>query len=256
VKGSVVVRSSSVVGVVAALLTASGCRDPHGLDWVRIWGGSFVMGSPSGDANEQPVHTVRVSGFKMMKSEVTVGQYRKCVDAGACTAPDTGGSCDGDSGREDHPVNCVDWHQAQAFAVWAGGRLPTEAEWEYAARSGGQSWTYPWGNESATCSRAVMKEGTTGCGQERTWPVCSKPEGNSTQGVCDLSGNVWEWVQDTYQETYKGAPGDGTAWETGASDRVVRGGSWLGSGSYLPASRRRGSGPSSRVRSLGFRLAR
>ena len=160
-------RNSSVVGVVVALLTASGCRDrqledevaalraevadlrDQLLDWVQIPGGTFQMGSASGDDDEQPVHTVGVAGFKMMKSEVTVGQYRKCVDAGSCTAPDTGEDCNWNTGREDHPVNCVDWNQAQAFAVWAGGRLPTEAEWEYAARSGGKARTYPWGDESA-----------------------------------------------------------------------------------------------------------
>ena len=95
-----------------------------------------------------------------------------------------------------------------------------------------------------------------GCGQERTWPVCSKPAGNSTQGVCDLSGNVWEWVQDTYRKNYRGAPGDGTAWDTGASSRVDRGGGWRDAGSFLRASGRYGVDPSGRYGSLGFRLAR
>ena len=187
----------------------------------------------------------------------TVGQYRKCVEAGACTAPDTGTTCNwGQSGREDHPINCVDWNQAQAFAKWAGGRLPTGKEWTYAATSRGKSWKYPWGYEEATCSRAIMDDGGEGCGQNRTWPVCSKPAGNSKQGVCDLAGNVWEWVQDGLYETYSGAPGDGRAWEGGASYRVVRGGSWSNAASGLRASYRSGGVPTYRIYALGFRLAR
>ena len=234
-------------------------------EWVTIPGGSFEMGSESGDDDERPVHTVRVSSFELMKTEVTVGQYRKCVEAGDCAAPEAYDSSSGwkkycnwgQSGREDHPLNCVDWTQAQAFAKWAGGRLPTEAEWEYAARSGGKSWTYPWGPEGAAdCTRAVMDDGGKGCGEDRTWPVCSKPAGNSTHGVCDLAGNVWEWVQDTYHDTYNGAPDDGTALEGDASYRVNRGGSWFNTASDLRASNRRGFDPSNRLDDLGFRLAR
>ena len=271
--------------------------------WVQIAGGTFKMGSASGgrgsyakrpdykssaagalhvlkvrrsqrrlwritrryERDERPVHTVRVGSFELMQSEVTVGQYRQCVEAGACTAPDaydpSEGGVDkycnwGQSGREDHPVNCVDWDQAQSFASWAGGRLPTEAEWEYAARSGGESWPYPWGNEEPTCSLAIMiGGGSWGCGQDGTWPVCSKPAGSSSQGVCDLSGNVWEGVQDTHQDSYRGAPDDGTAWEDGVW-RVNRGGSWFDTAAELRASCRDAEDPSHRSFSMGFRLAR
>lgn len=229
-------------------------------DWVSLPGGSYEMGSASGDADEQPVHTVQVPAFSVMKTEVTVSQYGRCVDAGSCTAPDTGGYKDacnwGKPDRGDHPVNCVDWDQAVAFASWAGGRLPTESEWEYAARSGGRSQAYPWGDAAATCDRAVLNDGGLGCGLEHTAPVCSKPAGNSSQGVCDLAGNVWEWVQDGWHDTYTGAPGDGTAWEEGASDRVRRGGGWSNTASRLRASYRYRYGPSNRDIYLGFRLAR
>jgi len=195
----------------------------------------------------------------MTKTQVTVEQYKACVDAGACTAPDTGGYCNwGQSDRGKHPINCVDWHQAQAYAKWAGGRLPTEAEWEYAARSGGRDWKYPWGNENATCDRAVMDDGGNGCGRGSTWPVCSKPKGNTTHGLCDMAGNVWEWVQDWYHDSYNGAPTDGSAWEkpTG-SNRVRRGGSWGNFAWGVRAAYRYVGDP--RVRHdvrVGFRLAR
>ena len=225
------------------------------IEWIAIPGGSYEMGS-IGSAG----HSVAVPFFELTKTEVTVGQYRTCVDAGACTAPNDksgGESCNwGLAGREDHPINCVDWDQANAFARWAGGRLPTEAEWEYAARSGGQSQSYPWGNEEASCSRAIMDDGGSGCSRGSTEPVCSKPSGNSDQGVCDLAGNVWEWTQDAWHSTYTGAPSDGTAWEGETSDRVLRGGSWLNAASYMRASERGGSRFSVRANHLGFRLAR
>ncbi len=228
------------------------------IEWVTIPGGTFMMGSENGEWNENPVHRVTVRTFQIAKTEVTVRQYRACVQAGACTEPLPGPFCNwGEPGRDDHPVNCVDWNQAQTFARWVGGRLPTEAEWEYAARSGGKDWKYPWGNEAATCKRAVMNDGGAGCGRDSTWPVCSKPRGNTKQGLCDMAGNVWEWVQDWYHASYDGAPSDGSAWESPeGSHRVVRGGSWNFDARNVRAARRGGVDPGYRFFDLGFRPSR
>ena len=151
-------------------------------------------------AHREVVEVSKNFSLYLSNTEVTVGQYRACVKAGACSEPDTGKYCNwNESGREDHPINCVDWNQARTFAKWVGGDLPSEAQWEYAARSGGRDWKYPWGNESASCEYAIMDDGGNGCGKDRTWAVCSKPKGNSKQGLCDMAGGVWEWVRDEYK---------------------------------------------------------
>jgi len=220
------------VGLLGAAL-ASVCgvttAGRSGIEWVSIPGGSY----------------------EMSRSEVTVGQYRVCVEAGSCTAPT---ACDwgepnwGESGRDDHPVNCVSWADAQAFARWAGGRLPSESEWEYAAR-GGQSYTYAGSNTIGDV--AWYKDNSGG----RTHEVCGK--NRNGYGLCDMSGNVWEWVEDWHHGSYTGAPTDGTAWlsPTG-SYRVIRGGSWNNSATYVRVAFRGRYTPSRRSSHLGFRLAR
>ncbi len=229
------------------------------IEWVAIPGGMFMMGSDSGEPDERPVHQVTMPAFEMIRTEVTVAQYQACVDDGVCTEPDQCGSYYnwGVAGREDHPVNCVDWFQAVDFCSWTGGRLPSEAEWEYAARGGGQDITYPWGDDSPSCTYAVMYEGGYGCGMDRTWSVCSKTAGNTAQGLCDMAGNVYEWVQDWYHSDYNGAPSDGSAWETPSSSfRVIRGGSFGGLAVSLRAANRYFEGPSSRYVDIGFHCAR
>jgi formylglycine-generating enzyme required for sulfatase activity len=215
------------------------------------------MGSSAGGADELPVHAVTVPTFEMLRTEITVSQYGECVTAGSCTEPGTGTNANwNDPGYEDHPVNYIDWQQAVDFCTWAGGRLPSEAEWEYAARSGGQDITYPWGNDAATCAYAVMNEGGWGCGMDRTWTVCSKPAGNTTQGLCDMAGNVWEWVQDWYHSDYTGAPIDGSAWEDSGSIRVIRGGSFGNTSYYVRAAYRNVLGPALRNAGVAARCVR
>jgi len=224
-----------------------------GIQWVRISSGSFMMGADD-LSDTKPPHQVTVQAFQIAKTLVTVAQYKVCVAAGACTVPDAGDYCNwGVPGREQHPVNCVDWDQARAFSAWAGGRLPSEAEWEYAARSGGQAWKYPWGDAAATCETAVI----AGCSAGGTAPVCSKPAGNTKQGLCDMAGDVWEWVQDWYHDSYQGAPTDGRAWESPAgSSRMYRGGSWGDDAVSARSAIRFGFTPVYRGFGLGFRPVR
>ncbi len=247
-------------GENCASFDTSGCyTDPLLVTWISIPGGTFDMGSNDGYTFEQPVHSVTAPTFEMTKTQVTVEQYAECVTAGTCTAPLTDSDCNWeDPDYEDHPVNCINWHQAKEFCEWAGGRLPSEAEWEYAARSGGQDITYPWGNETATCDYAVMWDGVNGCGTNRTWPVCSKPAGNTDQGLCDMAGNVWEWVEDDWHDSYNGAPDDGSAWvdEPRSSMRGLRGGSFINQPNDVRAPMRTVSDPSEYYPFVGVRCAR
>ena len=223
---------------------------------IRIPRGTFEMGdgeSPYSD--ERPVHTVRLASFYLSKTEVTVAQYRACVEAGGCAEPVRERPlCTWMAeGKDDHPINCVSWHDAKAYAEWIDARLPSEAEWEYAARSGGLDREYPWGTTEATCDLAVI----AGCGSG-TQPVCSQVAGNTEQGLCDMGGNVFEWLEDDRHMNYWGAPGDGRAWidSPRAGNRVIRGGSWgLDPKGSRVALRLRDS-PVNRSVYVGFRIAR
>ena len=188
----------------------------------------------------------RPAGIEFTKSEVTVAQYRACVKAGKCSKPETKSDHKyfnwGYTDRDKHPVNGVDWNQATAFCEWAGGRLPTEDEW-YAEASNKGSRKYPWGEERPTCDRVVMCEGGNGCGRDSTWPVCSKGRGNSVSGLCDMSGNLWEWTSSLYK--------------AGKSARVLRGGSWYNDDpDSLRASSRRWNDPTFRNNFFGLRCGR
>ena len=218
-----------------------GLDSPVCVDWVPITGGLFMMGSAGGNPDEQPVHEVAVRSYVLTRTEVTVEQYARCVDAGICAAPETGELCNWDRpDRPRHPVNCLPVSDARQFCDWAGGRLPSEAEWEFAARSRGQVGDYPWGHGAPPdCTLVSMTE----CGHFGTLPVCSRRLGDSDQGLCDLSGNVWEWVEDCWHATYEGAAGGhlgGRAWTENCDSalHVTRGGSWGSDGFSLRATQR------------------
>ncbi len=214
------------------------------VQWVTIPGGTFMMG----DGSDR--RSVTVKTFQMARNEVTNGEYQACVAALACSAPK---DCGEEFKGADQPAVCVDWNQAQDFSRWAGGRLPTEAEWEYAARSGGKERKFPWGDQDPTCARVVVSD----CKLGKTAPVCSKPAGNTEQGLCDMAGNAREWLQDWFHGSYEGTPGDGSANEgQSAHGRVLRGGFWGGGAGGALLSIRVAGSPGIRVNILGFRPAR
>jgi formylglycine-generating enzyme required for sulfatase activity len=225
---------------------------PEGM--VLIPAGGFEMGSNSGDSDEKPVHNVNLVGYYIDKLEVTVGQYEKCYNAGNCKRPDTGSYNNwGKSGRNNHPINGVSWHDAQAYCEYAGKRLPTEAEWEKAATwKDGRKYKYPSGKNSVSCADAVMDEGGDGCGKDRIWSVRSKPK--EINGTYDMAGNVWEWVADRKGNYSSGFQQNPTGPSSG-SGRVFRGGSWIDAASDLRGANRYSFGPSRRFYYIGFRCA-
>ena len=218
------------VGEAFAEALQSGGRGPV---MVVIPAGSFRMGCLSNDdkcyENGKPVHEVTIlAPFALSVYEVTFAEWDACVVAGGCRGyePDDLGW-----GRGSHPVVLVSWDDAQAYASWlsaqtgADYRLPSESEWEYAARAGTVT-RYHWGDWIGA-NHANCAECGSPWGNERTAPVGSFAP--NAFGLHDMLGNVWEWVQDCWNVTYKGAPSDGSAWLQGdCNDRVIRGGYWLG----------------------------
>ncbi|HOX58070.1 MAG TPA: SUMF1/EgtB/PvdO family nonheme iron enzyme [Verrucomicrobiota bacterium] len=226
-------------GVVRKFLGDFGRENPHEGEAQGLLARLDKGEEPGGGAELEWILS-KPAGIEFTKTEVTVGQYRACVEAGKCSASATNEGCNfSQAGRDQHPVNCVDWNQATTFCDWTGGRLPTEQEWEAEASEGGKR-QYPWGDQEVSCDRAIWRQAGNGCGKDSTWPVCSKPAGNSVSGLCDLSGNVWEWTSS----------GEGAA-------RVVRGGAWpVVNPGGLRASVRDRIDPANRVSHGGFRCGR
>jgi len=231
-----------------------------GIHFVEVEGGEFEMGATSYEEDELPIRTVRVSAFELMDTEVTVAQYKACVEEGHCSEPSEGMDCNW--GREDrlnHPMNCVDWGQARTFAKWLGSRydLPTEAEWEYAAR-GGEGYLYAGSSDPELVACFGNDPGST-C------PVKSK-QMNGYE-LFDMSGNVLEWTLDEYHPSYSGAPEVADQpWgavpecyqlcQPGVTNRVFRGGSWIYFADGQRVTKRFNDSPDARTYGLGFRLKR
>ena len=220
--------------------------------------------------HEKPFRILELSAFVVDRYEVTVQRWTACIAGGGCGPPTKtfashgAGFTYGHAGHEQHPVTGVTWQHATDFCKWAGGRLPTEAEWEKAARGSCKSTgatacnsaarLYPWGNMEATCQFAVLADGGDGCGKQETWPVGSKPQGETTYGAADMAGNAWEWVADWYSAThYTDATTTDPAGPKFGTERVIRGGSAFWSATYLRASHRAKESPSSAETDIGFR---
>ena len=234
----------------------------EGPEMVVLPTGSFRMGSPSGEEGrydfEGPVRTVTIgSRIAMGRYEVTFAEYDRFADADSRRSrPDDQGW-----GRGSRPVMNVSQEDAKAYAAWLSEqtgktyRLPSEAEWEYAARAGTET-AYSWG-DSISCIQARYGRREDGeCSNSSDGPVSVGSFEPNAFGLFDMHGNVWEWVADCWHYSYEGAPTDGSAWTTGCDEAlaVVRGGSWLYSPRNLRAAYRYSYSPSFRYYDIGFRL--
>ena len=262
---------------------------------VHIRAGSFTMGSNNGDNDEKPPHKVSINyDFELSKYEVSVGEFRAFVnDTGYQTEAQKGDGCyvdktgKGDWGyksdanwknpyfkqSDSHPVVCVSWNDAKAYAKWLSQksgknyRLPTEAEWEYAARAGSNTkWSFG-ENESSLCSYANIAD-QTAKKKYQSWTIAecndgyvyTAPKGSfraNAFGLHDMHGNVWEWCEDWYADSYNTTPKDGRANTTkDKNKKVLRGGSWVNNPFYTRSAVRFWNFPSNRYYNLGFRLQR
>lgn len=219
---------------------------------VLIPAGEFTMGADDWWPKSQPEHKRKINAFYMDKYEVANIRYKTFVDATGKNAPDhwPGGKIA--EGREDHPVVFVTWSEADAFCKWEGKRLPTEAEWEKAAR-GADKRAFPWGDKFSK-----YKANTPQLGLEDTMPVGSFDDGKSPYGVYDLAGNVWEWTDDWF----KPYPGNKHPDENyGEKFKVLRGGSWYDCTYYKcgissPSYNKIFFNPQTKNNNFGFRCAK
>ncbi len=274
-------RSPQVFAVLAALAVGAPLAaqnpdrpvtPPPTADRVTIPAGEFVMGSDTlGERDERPAHRVMLPAFAMDRTEVTRGNYRRCTRAGVCAEAWIPRPTFRDATQ---PVVAVTWFDARTYCRWAGGRLPTEAEWEKAAR-GTDARIYPWGNDPPTPERAVYHLRMT---VGHPAPVGTHPAGDSPYGLHDMAGNVWEWTDSVYDPFAYTHPATTATCEsalaafadlrrrndqsfTGAMgiptqcQRVLRGGAWNYWPAGLRSSNRVHHEPTGRYPVSGFRCA-
>jgi len=240
--------ASGGTGSTSFACTSSGTQ----MKMIEVPAGLFVMGCNSVvdqdcSADEKPMRNVTLSGFEIDETEVTQDMYAACVQAGACDPP----SCAWDCSKKSYAASCIDWSRAKMYCAFAKKRLPTEAEWEKAAR-GTDGRKYPWGNQEPTCENANM----TGCG-EKAKPAGSLPKGASPYGVLDLAGNMVEMVSDWYDEAYyQVAPNVDPKGPLKGSTYVGRGGGFKSTAVWMRASSRDWYDTYDLGERLGFRCAR
>lgn len=221
-------------------------------EMVSVPAGPFTMGNDAGDEDERPAHTVDLAAFEIDRTEVTNAQFAQFVAATGYQT-DAEKASEGKTwrsfaqGRDDHPVVKVSWNDAATYCQWAGKRLPTEAEWEKAAR-GTDGRLFPWGNDWDP-SRLNGKDG----GRRATAPVGSFPNGASPYGVLDMAGNVWEWTADWYLP-YPGNLRPSPYY--GEKFKVLRGGGWFDTQNQVTTTNRSSSIVTAANDDIGFRCAR
>jgi len=224
--------------------------DDHGVEMVWIPAGSFMMGSEDGDGDEQPIHEVYVDTYAIDVYEVTYERYEECLAVGVCDNPC--GSNYGGESYDDHPVVYVSWNDASSYCKWRGGRLPTEAEWEKAARGGLVGKKYPWGDEEPTCQKGVDNGAQYDDCYGETAAVGSFAANG--YGVYDMAGNVWEWVADWYDPGYYGkSEYENPTGPTSGDYRALRGGGWYPIDNDLRSAYRYYYDPSDSHYGIGFR---
>jgi formylglycine-generating enzyme required for sulfatase activity len=243
---STITMGSAQISTVTPTSFPTEITDAKGVTMRLVPAGDFIMGRDKGLDQEKPAHTVTLDDFYMDVYEVTQARYKECVNSGVCSEPKDVPNIDSFYQEPDHPMTNVDWYQSQTYCEWRGARLPTEAEWEKAAR-GTDGRTYPWGEEidSTYADYGDAVGGTSAVG--------AYEKNISPYGMYDMAGNVWEWTSEPLVP-YPGNQGPQNYYRE--SERALRGGTWYhGEPAILNTTFRYASFPEDEEHYIGFRCA-